>query len=614
MSPRSSLPSRPGAYVERRRLLKVAVCPAGGLLLLCAPAGYGKSLAALALAEEALARGERLLWIGLEEGDAELPGRLAADPARRHPGEPSLLVLDGVHALGAGGAAALLEKLARGRHAAARLVATTRERLRPGLEGLRAAGLLRELGPEILAFDEEEARAVLAASLGFQPPRQALSSLVRTTRGWPACLRLAAAAARSPRELEALVRGLDGEVAAVADYLADRVLGGLDPAWRAFLRVAALPEAIDAELLEALGAGRALPAGSAAELLAEAERRNLLEALDPRRRRYAMHSLLRERLLAEAGREEPAALAELRLLASRRLEERGEVEAAVALAVEAGDSERAGALIRASLSLLYGRNATLAVASWLRRLPRRRVEADPELGLLEAWTLAILGDFDRALGLLDSLAGPGPRGRPAFGPGVLEAVRVYAERFRTPRVAAGLGLRLLGPPASGGTSNEWIRGLLGVSTGDALLSLGELEDAETRLRAALPPLLARGQRSSSLSCLHRLCRLALHRGDPAEVRSLLARMGDLAAEDPALLSGGVVETDRAALALLEGRVAEARSLLAEAEEAVEYEGSYSYRFDYLALRVRVLAAAGEGAAARESLEALEALVGRAGSK
>jgi len=179
-------PLPPSLFLPRPRLLARLPREPGYLILLEAPYGYGKSVLLGQWAESL--KGFRLLWIGLlpEENPRtrllealelppEAPWRAVIAELGR---EPTLVVFDDLAGLEP--LAPLIESLP------ALVGVATRTRLtHPALAKLASSGQLVRLGPEELAFTEEEAiRLVGEAERG--------RALHARTGGWPIALHLAA--------------------------------------------------------------------------------------------------------------------------------------------------------------------------------------------------------------------------------------------------------------------------------------------------------------------------------------------------------------------------------------------------------------------------------------
>jgi len=191
----------PPGFVPRRRLVEAL---GGGLargrVLVCAPAGFGKTAL---LADWARGGGRPVAWLGLDGGDSDparfwryavaaldrarpgLAGRVGPPPARSFEGlvtalinelaadrgpEEVLLVLDDYHLVDSGpvheSVAFLLENLPPG----LRVVVSSRSDPPLPLARLRARGQLAELRAADLRFTPEEAAGLLREAIGSELP------------------------------------------------------------------------------------------------------------------------------------------------------------------------------------------------------------------------------------------------------------------------------------------------------------------------------------------------------------------------------------------------------------------------------------------------------------
>src|SRR5215468_3865256 len=219
------VPRPPPGFVPRRRLVEaLAEGLAKGRVLMCAPAGSGKTAL---LADWARGGGRPVAWLGLDGGDSDparfwryavaaldrarpgLAGRagpllgppppgsfqglvttlineLAADPGP----DQVLLVLDDYHLVDSGpvheSVAFLLENLPPG----LRVVLSGRADPPLPLARLRARGQLAELRAADLRFTTEEAATLLSEAAGPGLPDPAVAALVARTEGWAAGLQL----------------------------------------------------------------------------------------------------------------------------------------------------------------------------------------------------------------------------------------------------------------------------------------------------------------------------------------------------------------------------------------------------------------------------------------
>jgi LuxR family maltose regulon positive regulatory protein len=130
------------------------------------------------------------------------------------------------------------------------IVFLSRRRPTIPLARIRALGELVELRATDLRFDESETEQLFREAYGTPLEPDVLADLTRRTEGWAASLQLVQAAIRdrSTSEIRAFVKGLTGAQAELHDYLAEEVVGELDPNLQAFLMRTSILQVVDPEL------------------------------------------------------------------------------------------------------------------------------------------------------------------------------------------------------------------------------------------------------------------------------------------------------------------------------------------------------------------------------
>ena len=444
------VPGPPPGFVPRQRLVEtLGEGLARGRVLVCAPAGFGKTAL---LADWARGGGHPVAWLGLDGGDSDparfwrhavaaldrarpgLAGRvgppppgslaglvtalineLAADPGP----DEVLLVLDDYHLVGSGpvheSVAFLLENLPPG----LRVVVSGRADPPLPLARLRARGQLAELRAADLRFTGEEAAALLGEAAGPGLPAAAAAALAARTEGWAAGLQLAGLSLRGHADPAGFVAAFSGSHRFVLDYLADEVLDGQPGQVRAFLLETSVLERLSAELCDAV-TGRA---GSQA-MLAGIERAGLfLVPLDEVRGWWRYHHLFADLLRARLQAEQPGRVQALHRAAAAWCEEHDLADDAVRHALAAGDAAWAARLVERHVETLLGRSEGATLRRWLSALPAESVRDRPRLCLAQAYgaaqgfqleTLeALLDDAERAFAVSGGEPYHDPAGRPA---------------------------------------------------------------------------------------------------------------------------------------------------------------------------------------------------------
>jgi LuxR family maltose regulon positive regulatory protein len=417
------LPHLQPGFVPRSRLVDMLEdAPAGGLALVCAPAGFGKTAL---LGDWARRGGRAVAWLSLDAGDSDpvrfwrhvvaaldrvRPGiteRVA--PLLGPPPPPSfeglvtalinelaaaptdpgvLLVLDDYHLIDSAPVHAsvtfLLEHLPPGLH----LVLASRADPPLALARLRARGRLAELRAAELRFTVEEAAALLreaAGAAGADLPKDALAALETRTEGWAAGLQLAALSLRGQADVAAFVATFSGSHRYVLDYLTEEVLERQTEQVRGFLLETSVLERLSGELCDAV-TGRSdgqamLEAVEAAGLF--------LVPLDEVRGWWRYHHLFADLLRTRLRRQQPSRVAVLRRAAAVWHDERGLADEAVLHALGADDPTWAARLMERHADALLFRSEGATVQRWLAALPAAVVESRPRLLLSQA-RLALL--------------------------------------------------------------------------------------------------------------------------------------------------------------------------------------------------------------------------------
>ena len=422
---------QPG-FVPRPRLVQaLSQGLARGRVLVCAPAGFGKTSL---LADWARSGGRPVAWLGLDAGDndpsrfwryvvaaldraqpgiAERLGPLLGPPAPRsfeglvtalinelaaQPGRDEvLLVLDDYHLVDAGpvheSVAFLLENLPPG----LLLVVSGRTDPPLPLARLRARGQLAELRAAELRFTTEEAAALLGAAAGPVLPDTAVVALTSRTEGWAAGLQLAALSLRGRTDAAGFVAAFSGSHRFVLDYLADEVLDGQPGPVRAFLLETSVLERLSGELCDAV-TGRS---GSQA-MLQDIERAGLfLVPLDEVRGWWRYHHLFADLLRARLEQEQPGRVQELHRAAAAWSDEHDLGDDAVRHALAAGDAAWAAQLVERYVDTLLRRSEGVTLRRWLSTLPVEVQRARPRLCLAQGFNAVVSGQVEAIEPLLD---------------------------------------------------------------------------------------------------------------------------------------------------------------------------------------------------------------------
>lgn len=365
--PRTAVPVLPSSFVSRPDL--VAALDRGedrALTLVCAPAGYGKTLL---VADWVRRQDVACAWVALEEEDDDpqrlwtaILSALAACPAvpadsrlrelvvpRTAVGVDFLteliealdavpdrvrLVLDDAHHLRSRRTLHGLRLLLRLRPRTTQLVLTSRSDPALPVARLRLEEQLCEVRTEQLGFSTGDT-ATLTDLCGLRLSPAQAGLLHARTEGWVAGIRLALLPLGGHDEPERFLEAFSGDDRPVADYLLDEVLAHIP--------------ADAGDLLRRISISNPVPAGLAAELSGRADAADMLAALErstglivasgEHRSEFRIQELVRSYLSADLYRHGPALAARLHRQAALWWEPEGRPVEALSHAARAADND-----------------------------------------------------------------------------------------------------------------------------------------------------------------------------------------------------------------------------------------------------------------------------------
>src|ERR687885_1079019 len=353
------------------------------LVLVAAPAGFGKTtlLAQWLAAAESSQR--RVAWLALDPGDADLRLFLTHLVAAIQTVEPeagvdalalleagastptdvvlvslindldvlagpTVVALDDYHVIEGAAVHEAVTFLLDNLPPQITLAMTTRADPPLQLSRLRARGELVEVRAADLRFTTDEAEVFLNEVMELHLDPALVAALEARTEGWAAGLQLAALSARThagaadgPGDVARFVEAFSGSHRFVLDYLVEEVLDRQPDEVRAFLLDTSVLDQMTGGLCDAL-TGRS----DGQSMLEVLERENLFVVpLDDERRWYRYHQLFADALRARLTARHSARVAQLHAAAGRWLAESGRLSDAVPHAIASGDHEHAAGLI-----------------------------------------------------------------------------------------------------------------------------------------------------------------------------------------------------------------------------------------------------------------------------
>jgi LuxR family transcriptional regulator, maltose regulon positive regulatory protein len=403
------------------------------LLLLSAPAGFGKSTVLSQLRRRLQAQGARVAWLSCDEADSEPPRflqYLIASIELACPGFGSsasallqgdiswpleavidafiddlkglphalYLMLDDFHrirhpSLGQG-ARYLVERLPRHVH----LVVSTRYQPRFLDEPPSLGAWAFWLKAEDLRLSRAETAAYFREIKQLALEEGELNQLYARTEGWITALHLAALALPRQQDRAAFLAGLSGAERDIADYLAEDVVASLPEALQLFLDQTSVLDEFNAELCNALTGRR-----DGRDMLRRLQGEQLFVIpLDEQGEWFRYHHLFAEFLQGRlAKRGDPAHLLHA---AARWCEGRDLADKSIKYALRARDYAFAAELLERQGARLIAGNRVYGILAILKDVPPVVIGEQPVFQIFYAWQLAFEQKFAESEALIEEVS------------------------------------------------------------------------------------------------------------------------------------------------------------------------------------------------------------------
>lgn len=448
-------PSANRFRIERGRLLDLlGHAAARRLIVLKAPAGYGKTTIAVDWYEALRRSGAVVAWLSVDEDDNE-PSAFAYHIARTlHRAAPELgqpaidllaetkliasrnvasatlnavaesddeiyLFLDDYHLVSDGRSLELTAFFLRYAPSNFHLVIMSRTEPPLPLSKLRLSDDVAEIDVASLRFTLEETNQFLGTEFAPRLQDADVQKLHEATEGWPAALQLARITVRNSPDLARTIRSFSGASRKISAYIEDTLATQADEIV-GFLTQTAILDRLHGPLCQAVtGIARS------AELLDALDHEQLLlVTLDEYEGWYRYHHLMSDFLIDRLHTRTPEIVPELHRRAHRWFASRGMWTDAVRHAIAARDFDQALRYVEQCAMAMVVQGDMLTLLSWERKLPAELMSGQLEVKLALAWGFILVT-------------------RLAEGAALLSQVEEVADRVRTPdlwwrcRVARG---------------------------------------------------------------------------------------------------------------------------------------------------------------------------------
>ena len=430
---KSTPPRLPSSTLERARLTELWQGLRGRtLVVLCAPAGFGKTIAMLQWRRRWLQQGAYVAWLSLDaldrpprfaqgllhalrvatgqaaferfagicalQADRELEAMtsLLAEIARL--GTETVLMLDETERLPGPGSRKLLAYLVHNAPGNLHLLVATRVPLAIPTAELAARGQLGEVGAAELRLAQEESCEILSRRFGTRLDLDHCVRLHDASEGWPIALQLAAATIERSSDMTASIEQLSGGSGDLGHYFLECLYSSLPEEIAHFLVRACILDRLEPE--------------ACADVTGDARARQHLEWLlretpvlseSEHGKWLHLHRLARDFLGTRFEQLPPGERARLHARARVRCEQAERFHEAARHAVAEGDAAATQRNAARAVWSLGMQGRISEARSWLRYVPRRMFEEDDELRLCAAWVLVFGERNAEALSIASSV-------------------------------------------------------------------------------------------------------------------------------------------------------------------------------------------------------------------
>lgn len=431
---------RPPTYandlVQRRHLIERlnAGC-SRKLVLIQAPAGFGKTTLAVQWRDALRQAGLAVAWLSLDEDDNDLvrflsylvetlgnedislaPDLISAletnsqDAAKFVLGDlingiaaldhDVFLMFDDWHNIREPKIQEAMQFLLNHASGNLHLVIASRSEPACSLTRLRVEDQIVDIGAAELRFDIDESRAFLEDINELALPAEALDRLWRLTDGWIAALQLASLSLKGSRDPSEAIQCLSSQPRSIGDYLAENVLNNLPAETLEFLLKTSVLERLSGPLCAAVSG-----ATDSQRVLEQLERQDLfIRPLEEERRWFRYHDLFAAYLRRRLARDRPDEVKALHLKACEWFAAEGYTSEAVNHALAAEAVDRALDLVERDAMWLVEHSRMATLLGLVRRLPTVEVEKRPWLQMAIAWAYCLTHHPESAQQTLESMA------------------------------------------------------------------------------------------------------------------------------------------------------------------------------------------------------------------
>jgi LuxR family transcriptional regulator, maltose regulon positive regulatory protein len=433
-------PPLPKDVVVRHRLLERLIKTELPVVLVVAPAGFGKSLLMSQFQAALKNRLQPVAWLSLDERDNEF-GRFIAHFQEAIRGlslfssdshgssvagnehgrldirdeafawldhiasleSPFSLFLDEFESIRSSEVHVFIADLLRQLSPGQRVIIGSRSMQALPLSALELEGKVLRLDTGELSFDLAETRVFFSQQKELRLSDSDIESMQLKTEGWVAALRLVTLALPTLDDAGVWIVDALGRAGGIAQYLAENVLSHLSERIYRFLIETSILEFLDADLCDAF-----LESRDSAQILEQLALANLfLTLVDLRAQRYELHPLFRSFLLSDLKRTQPERIPLLHRKATAVLYDSARYADAMEHALASQDTALAIDILDSCIRRFIDFAYYETIARWIDALPAAAIADHPRIQRVRAFVMIALfrvPEAEDALNRLESIA------------------------------------------------------------------------------------------------------------------------------------------------------------------------------------------------------------------
>jgi LuxR family transcriptional regulator, maltose regulon positive regulatory protein len=429
-------PTRAGAAVPREVLpTALAHLLARRLLLVRAPAGYGKSLLMAQLYDALRASGhESIAWLNVADvgsslhevtlhcatalartvdglhtalqvlfeahsnASPETISALLCNELERVTGD-LYLFLDDLHVLANSPAERFVECMLRDAPESLHFSIATRTEPNFSVARLRARGDLGEVDAQALRFSRKEAQLFFENIHSTLPSAQLIDLAYTKTEGWPAGLQLLSLSVGINGDWEERLGRLSGGNRSVGTFLAEEVFSGQSERVQRFLIQSAVLRQFNAALCDDVG-----QCDDSRTIIEQLQRQGLfIFSLDEDGQWFRYHHLFSQFLEKRLGETDPSLMSTLHRRATQWFRANSMLDDAMFHAFASRDFRCAADILDEACNDLFYQGQLLSLMAWVKQIPERILNEHPRIQLIRAWNLLLEWRIEETASVLASV-------------------------------------------------------------------------------------------------------------------------------------------------------------------------------------------------------------------